>query len=924
MSSEDETRQPTASTVQPADADTLVSGGTRPEAPAQALRRGTSVGRFIVLEPLGAGAMGEVVLAYDPDLHRRVAIKVLRPHLFDAGGSAVQRMLREARAMAKVSHPNVITVFEVDQMPSGQSFIAMEYVDGGTLRAWLSQTRSWREVLAVYRAAGEGLAAAHDEGLVHRDFKPDNVLVGSDSRVRVTDFGLVGALGEGGTTEAAENASASHSGAFEPAWDVTLTRTGTLLGTPAYMAPEDSGSLDTRSDQFSFCVALYEALYGQRPFAGDTLAELRTNVCDGKLRPVPSDADVPGWLREVVERGLAVDANERWPDMHTLLRALQRDPGQRRGKLVFGTLALATTGGAIALAATTQAPPPACLDDRTATSELWNDARSASLLEAFREANPDAAATGHASVVSAMDTFVDAWAEGRMDACQTHRVRHEQSAELFDRRMLCLNRRLERADALLNVFATPDSGTVDAAARIGGAMPSLETCADAETLRSLVPPPDAPDVRAAWKRLQLGIDHADALGVAGRHPEALAEYPKLREEIESLDHPPLEARFLQNYGNALVRSNKFAEAIALLEHAPEVAARSDDATLETNVWLLLARAHGFGLNDAKSGAWLARMAEVAAIRSREPETSKLHILFTQAVLADQAGNYTQAIRAARETTELAESVYGRAHRNTSAAWGTLGNAYDHAGQLDEAQRAHETSLEIDRGLHDEPHPDIGHSLVNLGLLDEQRGKLDAAAARYREALLIYEQTVGKTDQAYGTVLLNLAGIAANRGLAEEARRRYAEVTAFYREAGVPEGHADYATIHINLAGVALKEGELDKALAEAAQGLSIRRSALGHDHPEVLLAQAMLGRIHAARGDLDHAEAALRDALRIADASLPVDHPDRADPMITLGQVLVEAGKTKEAIPWLERALTVANPSETERANAVLTTARAQ
>ena len=876
------------------------------------------MGRFIVVEPLGAGAMGEVVLAYDPDLDRRVAVKVLRPHLFGDSGSGVQRMLREARAMAKVSHPNVITVFEVDQAPGGQSFIAMEYVDGDTLRAWLDGEPTWRQVLSTYTAAGAGLAAAHDEGLVHRDFKPDNVLIDRDGRVRVTDFGLVAAIDEPTDTEDLD-ATSSDARRLAPAWDVTLTRSGSMMGTPAYMAPEDTKSLDARSDQFSFCVALYEALYGERPFAGDTLAVLRANVCRGDRRPVPTDRDVPRWLREVVERGLHVEPTARWPDMHALLRALRRSPEASRGRWLFGGVAVALTTGAVALAASAQnEQTPPCPDDPSRTAELWNEARSTRLRDAFQAASPDDAADGHAAVVTAMDTFVEAWLAGYQDTCEAHRVRGEQSAELFDRRMLCLQRRLERTDSLLEVFEDPDPGTVGAATRIQGSMPSVDTCADTEAMMSMVPPPDASQVRTAWKQLHLELDHADALGVAGKHPASIEAYAAMRSRVETLDHPPQLARYLQNYGNALIRMGKFTEAIEVLAGAPEAAARADDARVEANVWLLLARAYGMGLDDAASGAWLARMAEVAAIRSSDEPTTRVGILYTQAILADQAGRYAQGLRAAKATVEASEAVFGRNHRNTSAAWGTLGNAYDHAGDLDQAQFAHETSLEIDRGLHDGPHPDIGHSLVNLGLLDEQRGNLDQAWARYEGALQIYEQTVGKTHSAYGTALLNLAGVAAARGETAEARRRYDEVLDVYRETAVPEGHADYGTVYVNLAGVALRAQELDEAHAQARRGLKIRLDALGPDHPKVMLAQAMLGRVLAARREFDAAEVALRDALRIADASLPEAHPDRIDPTITLGQVLGETGRADEGAALLKLALEQAEGTTRLRAQKAL------
>lgn len=920
----------TVSTLRPPEVneETAVSGGGPALMPA--LRRGTPIGRFITIDHLGAGAMGEVVLAYDPDLHRRVAVKVLRAGLMALGGQAAgQRMLREARAMAKVSHPNVITVFEVDQMDTGQSFIAMEYIDGGTLRTWAKEPRHWREVVDVYRAAGAGLAAAHAEGLVHRDFKPDNVLIGKDRRVRVTDFGLVGALGENEVT-AADAELSSRSGlsrtdkaAAAPA-DVTLTRTGSMLGTPAYMAPEEAKQLDARSDQFSFCVALYEALYGERPFAGDSLIELRSNVCAGQRRPAPSDADVPRWLAEAIGRGLEVDPDARWPDMPALLHALQRQPGRRPRQIAYGLAALGITGGALAIATSGTTPvPPSCDDGSDDTQAVWNDERANALKTAFMAADSANAAAALDAVLVATNAFVDAWQAGHLDACEAHVIRNEQSAALFDRRMLCLGRRLEKVDVLLDVFENADAASVEAANRIDGAMPSVDTCADAEALQSLVPPPDAPDTRKEWKALHLSIDHADALGVVGRQIVALDAYAELRERVDAMGHPPLTARYLQNYGNALIRVEKYTEAIELLANAPEAAARADDARLEASVWLLLARAHGYGLNDAKAGAWAARAAEVAAVRAREQPKMQLSIQFTQAVLAQNAGDYRQAAAAARRAVASAEEVFGHAHRNTSAAWGTLGNALHRSGEIDDAREAHETSLEIDRGLHDGPHPDIAASLVNIGLLDEETGDFESARTRYLEALSIYEHSVGKEHGAYGNALLNLASNAAGRADFDEARQRYLDVLALYKKT-LPAGHADFGTVYINLAEVALAEHELDEALIQARRGLSNHVASLDDAHPKVMRDRTTLGRVLLARRAFAEAETELLAAQRMADTSLDPDHTDHIDILVALGEVLVATDRSAEARPLLERAVTLAAkapPAKLEHARAALESA---
>src|SRR3954463_9477532 len=338
-----------------------MSAGSSPQDHGQAtLARGASIGRYVVLGLVGRGGMGEVYAAYDPELDRKVAVKLLRvkPGNGLSLAEGRQRTLREAQAIARLSHPNVVVVYDVGTVED-QVFIAMEFVDGNTVTYWLqSHQRTWQEIVKVFMAAGRGLTAAHDKELVHRDFKPDNVMVGRDGSVRVMDFGLARQVSDkperGGpgvqtarslatvamALEADQGLStvvintapeamdtqeiATHSAAF----DTQLTRTGAMMGTPAYMAPEQflGTATDARTDQFSFCVALYEALYAERPFAGNSMFQLTANVVQGNVKEAPPDANVPPWVRRILLRGLRPNADERFPSMKALLDALEKDP----------------------------------------------------------------------------------------------------------------------------------------------------------------------------------------------------------------------------------------------------------------------------------------------------------------------------------------------------------------------------------------------------------------------------------------------------------------------------------------------------------------------------------------------------------------------------------------------------------------------
>jgi hypothetical protein len=321
--------------------------------------RPVRVGRYQIQGRIGAGGMGVVYRAHDPELVRDVAVKLMNA---DAGSpkdpaTARARLVREARAMARLAHPNVLHVYDVGTTDDGV-FIAMELVEGTSL-ACLGETDRppWRQILRHYVEAGRGLAAAHAAGIVHRDFKPENVLVGTDGRVRVGDFGLAGGPAALERTSSQESELDRGTGDLEGSG--SLTKTGALLGTPKYMAPEQEagGAASPKSDQFSFCVALYEALYGHPPFAGTTVAEYRHEVRHGRVQDPPADSKVRGWVHAEIVRGLAVDPADRHPALDPLLDRLEEalvDPNvarrrRRRARVLWAVAGVVALVGATTL-----------------------------------------------------------------------------------------------------------------------------------------------------------------------------------------------------------------------------------------------------------------------------------------------------------------------------------------------------------------------------------------------------------------------------------------------------------------------------------------------------------------------------------------------------------------------------------------------
>ncbi|MEM6989678.1 MAG: serine/threonine-protein kinase, partial [Myxococcota bacterium] len=327
------------------------------------------VARYVPLEKIGAGGLGTVYAAYDPELDRKVAVKFVRTD--PEGVNARARLVREAQAMAQLNHPNVAAVHDVGTV-GNEVFIAMELVDGVTLSGWWrAEKRSWKQVRDMMLQAGRGLSAAHAAGLVHRDFKPPNVLVGTDGRVRVLDFGLARTWHN--DVPAPRFVPAAGKGV-----DANLTDSRLLLGTPAYMAPEQitGGSVGPAADQFAFCATLFEGIHGARPFQGDDVSKLMQSVIDGRVTRPTSPARIPAWLHKTIKRGMSTDPAQRFPSMDALLFALEHDRRSRR-KQWFVAATVAVVSIVAALLGVFLLRPVPTEEDRAWVAALAAEAREA-------------------------------------------------------------------------------------------------------------------------------------------------------------------------------------------------------------------------------------------------------------------------------------------------------------------------------------------------------------------------------------------------------------------------------------------------------------------------------------------------------------------------------------------------------------------
>ncbi|MFO7564759.1 MAG: protein kinase [Enhygromyxa sp.] len=828
------------------------------------------LGRYRLGRRLGAGGMGVVFEAHDPELDRKVAIKLLHRGSADDG----ERLLHEARAMARLAHPNVVAVFDVGRV-GPQLFVAMELVEGTTLRQWLaSDPRPDRAaILAMFTRAGHGLAAAHAIGLVHRDFKPDNVLIGADGRARVTDFGLARLI-----------ADASSDGAQETC----------RVGTPAYMAPEQwrGAAGDTRSDQFSFCVALYEALFGRRPFAGDSVAALARSVCEGAAEPVPRAT--PRWLRELFTRGLARDPAARHPDMNALLRGLERSRSRAAAIVAGAALGLLTAGLAFAWAAdgpgrvaaepklpTTSSPSPA--DDCHAAlvdgRGCWTGARRRAL-EAHLLAMDDGEQLA-ARTLPMLDQWIADWGRHAQASC-------DAPSRPLER---CLERSLASFDALVQY--TLDHGAFELANTIVSATHELLdtlACTDPEAL-SRAP---AVQVDAQLDLLRDELCAIEAVIWLERWSDAQAAVELVLDRAAALGDATLLAELQLARGRIASAEGRTGDAVAALELAVEHGrASSNERVIGEAALALFVELGVVALAPEPAMRW-QRMAGAHATRSGEPGFVGRLALADARVLA-ALGEHERALERFDAAEQALRERHGDEHprqaRLALERAATQLALADIPAALRSSERAEQLALaSLGAGALLLADAKLTHARVLMAA-----GAHAQAEPLAREALAIYG--VGRSrprDRQRGLTLGLLGDTQAARGDFEAAAHSYTRAEAVLWEA------PDAGLPSLWRGRLAIREGRLAAGLAELDTARRHFDALPPHD-PRRLDLFIELGRVELQGGAIDRARATLTRAVTLADETLGFG-PRRSFAQVELAQVELAAGDRERAFDLLERA----------------------
>jgi tetratricopeptide (TPR) repeat protein len=850
---------------------------------------GTRIGRYALRGLLGVGGMGAVYDAHDTELDRPVALKVLRPELGDEPGLA-DRLVRESRLMARVAHPSVITVYDVGRA-GDVVFIAMELIRGSTLTARLaSRTLEWRAIVALFERAGHGLAAAHGAGIVHRDFKPDNVLVSSDAgKVVVTDFGIARddvappqALAlAGGTPHPRPRGSDSH-----------LTTEGAVIGTPAYMAPEQlaGGPVDLRADVFAFSVSLWHAVFRERPFPGTSLAEILAMLRQPP-RPPANGPRVPGRLVRALQRGLAASPADRWPDMPAMLAelaAIRTRP--RRYAMAASAAGLIGLGIAGVLAVAR----PAAVDDPCARAEAQLAAAYPPALEASVRAALDGDRAVQTEVLARLGGRRDAWRTTERATCRADRPVAQDA-----RITACLDaRRTELAGTVDDLIANGPAGTADAR-RISRIPADPALCVDPAPglLFARVPVDRAlrRQVTALRGRIAAAHDASDR----AEFQRAIDLVTPVVGEAAAV-WPPLHAEALLELGMDLRQGADLKLAIATLLQAASTAESAHHDDIAAKSWNQLVQAAAFDQGDPSHALEYAAYADAAIDRIGRPRQLVMRFQYARGIALVGASRWKEAEAALRTSDDIAETTSAEARAYTRQGLGIL---YESQGRFVDAVAMFRQALEQVGDREEGRAYYLQRLAANLDVL----GQRTEAATAAREAVEISDRMLPETHRDRPGAHLQLAEILQDVGLDREALvEAHGAVAVFARTQGPrSERYGEALYIHGQLLDHLGRYTEAEPLLARAcevfafAQGDETRERALC----ETAHAAALTG----LRRDGD-ALALLNHAVPLLVKSLGPVHLEVAKALEARGAARAALGDHPAAVADFTRAIAILTP----------------
>ena len=852
--------------------------------------------RYRLLGKLGLGGMGEVTRAYDLKLDRHVALKRVRYR----SRTSRDRLIREAQALARLSHPNVVSVYDVEIIDN-KAYMAMELVEGVSLKRWLAQApRSVRSIVKVFAQAGAGLAAAHDAGLIHRDFKLSNVVVGSDGRARVLDFGLARWADESRSSElsqtgseAGEDSGGDDSG-FDRLLDVDLTAANSVVGTPSYMAPEQhrGESVSPAGDVFAFGVSLYAALYGRNPFAGDSSDEIRAEILAGKPRPPARRRGVPRRLAALVMGCLLADAAER-ATMAELLTELRRDPWRRKKQagVAFagvGLVAVAVFG------LLRDSPDTRCQGAEARLDGVWDQPRRQGLRQALLRSERSYAADTATLVESLFDSYASGWVTAHTATCAATHRDGTQSEQTLDLRMRCLDERLAEVGALVAALSRDDNpAAVDRAVEAASSLAPLSICDDVAALARALPLPADAGLRARVEALMLRVRDADAIAAAGNIVGAVELADAILADARRIDYAPVQAAAVDLRASLFVAGGDADAAEALYRELITVAsaAQADDALVRG--WIGVIRTIGLDRGKLAEAIELRPWAEAAMLRAGNRLEYQAPYQSLLALLARRQGRAEDALAHNQRSLEMWSELFGSESPAAATALNNIGGTLIDLGRFDDALDYFQHALAVSEKALGRDHPEVATPLTNIARVLIEGGELDRAEPHLVRALAIKEASFGPDHPRLSATLNTLSMLATKRDQFDKALGYQRRQLGIDEKVLGPE-HRQLGIGHYNVGYLLLEKGRFADARYHVERARSIFVPSVGEKHTFVGYADVALSRCDTGQG---HPQRGLD---RIAPLIRALEDKDRtstdlADARFARALALFALGKRRQA-----------------------------
>lgn len=940
----------------------MVSDGPKKEFRLRNLS-GEKLGRYILIELIGEGGMGFVYKAFDPVLDRLVAVKILNIASISNVRKARTRLIREAQALAHLSHPNVVAAYDVG-VAEDSVFVVMEYVEGQTFRQWMTEKkRSREEILSIFIAAGKGLKAAHDAGLVHRDFKPANVMVGKDGRVRVLDFGLTRAFGSfddsisGDSNYRDSNSCDSISGdslfsklsdgddncnegfypetrefngngleqkeqlmenrvavqaekssvppqehKFEDSSDAQLqdeepelqdletldlydmsqsrkflssdlTRIGEIIGTPAYMAPEQFLNLEVGdyTDQFSFCAAMYEAMYGLRPFSANRMDLFRENIESEKVRPPPLDKDVPEWLSTLILKGLNPRPEDRHESMGVLIDILQNDPDKvrahrrsvRRRQIMIVLLVLLSVLGPLGYWYFQRVRTAEnCKNVSEKLRGVWDEQVKKNVEQAFAKTGVFYASDTAMRVSKNLDKYVQDWTRLRGEICEARWLEGTESDQSFHQKMNCFALRYRELDSLVKAFTKADSNLIPRAVQASLSLSRLDTCLDEAALRDTLPLPGDLGTRAKIRDLRLQLADLKTMDATGKYKAGVELAKKLVHQADKLGYLPLQAEATYSLGKALFHVRDDSESVKVLWKAAKIASRSKYPKYVAWSYSLLSFVVGYQQQKTKEGLLIARDAEIMLHLADARDKDWAPFLNNKGLVLSSAGYYKEAKDAFEQAIVLDKKAYGPLNPSLGLDLENLGLLLGDLGEDEKAEEYIERSLDIFKKSLGATHPETAYAYGNLGMVEASFEHYKKAKKYFIKALEILKTTYGGDNLDLAWCYSNLATACLNEDELQQARKHFMKSIEILKKNSESE-HTDMADAYQGLGELERKEGNFKRAMDYFDKALAINTKVNGKDHVRIASVLEDLGRLQIEMADYTEAKKNLEHALSI-------------------------------------------------------------